>query len=135
MGGRQTGCWGFDLENRQAWTCQVSLCGHWYIQRQEARRYRPIIPQLRCEGPFSFLLLSLITACVYNQSSGLSSLLLQVPHVNRTDYQLIDISEDGFVSNFLWPFWICAHSLYLQWMDLDKWYIKVPLSSNLIVLL
>lgn len=21
----------------------------------------------------------------------------QVPHVNRTDYQLIDISEDGFV--------------------------------------
>lgn len=25
------------------------------------------------------------------------SLLLQVPHVNRTDYQLIDISEDGFV--------------------------------------
>lgn len=25
---------------------------------------------------------------------------LQVPHVNRTDYQLIDISEDGFVSYF-----------------------------------
>lgn len=25
------------------------------------------------------------------------SLSLQVPHVNRTDYQLIDISEDGFV--------------------------------------
>lgn len=25
----------------------------------------------------------------------------QVPHVNRTDYQLIDISEDGFVSCFL----------------------------------
>lgn len=24
---------------------------------------------------------------------------LQVPHVNRTDYQLIDISEDGFVSS------------------------------------
>lgn len=24
----------------------------------------------------------------------------QVPHVNRTDYQLIDISEDGFVSVF-----------------------------------
>lgn len=23
---------------------------------------------------------------------------LQVPHVNRTEYQLIDISEDGFVS-------------------------------------
>ena len=23
--------------------------------------------------------------------------VLQVPHVNRTDYQLIDISEDGFV--------------------------------------
>ena len=50
---------------------------------------------------FSFPSLSLITACVYNQSSALSSLLLQVPHVNRTDYQLIDISEDGFVSNFL----------------------------------
>ena len=50
---------------------------------------------------FYFFLLSLITACLYNQSSGLSSLLLQVPHVNRTDYQLIDISEDGFVSNFL----------------------------------
>lgn len=27
------------------------------------------------------------------------SLVLQVPHVSRTDYQLIDISEDGFVSN------------------------------------
>lgn len=27
---------------------------------------------------------------------------LQVPHVNRTDYQLIDISEDGFVSLYLW---------------------------------
>lgn len=25
-------------------------------------------------------------------------LILQVPHVTRTDYQLIDISEDGFVS-------------------------------------
>lgn len=26
-----------------------------------------------------------------------------MPHVNRTDYQLIDISEDGFVSTlFLW---------------------------------
>ncbi|CAA6667382.1 unnamed protein product [Spirodela intermedia] len=25
-------------------------------------------------------------------------LLITVPHVNRTDYQLIDISEDGFVS-------------------------------------
>ena len=22
---------------------------------------------------------------------------MQIPHVNRTDYQLIDISEDGFV--------------------------------------
>jgi hypothetical protein len=27
-------------------------------------------------------------------------LLWQVPHVNRVDYQLIDISEDGFVSLF-----------------------------------
>lgn len=26
---------------------------------------------------------------------------LQVPHVNRTDYQLIGISEDGFVSIYL----------------------------------
>lgn len=26
---------------------------------------------------------------------------LQVPHVNRTDYQLIDISEDGFVCLFV----------------------------------
>lgn len=25
---------------------------------------------------------------------------LQVPHVNRTDYQLIDISEDGFVCSY-----------------------------------
>ncbi|KAL7176313.1 hypothetical protein ACSBR2_029790 [Camellia fascicularis] len=25
----------------------------------------------------------------------------KVPHVTRTDYQLIDISEDGFVSNFV----------------------------------
>lgn len=27
--------------------------------------------------------------------------VLQVPHVNRTEYQLIDISEDGFVSFIL----------------------------------
>lgn len=33
-------------------------------------------------------------------------LLFQVPHVNRTDYQLIDISEDGFVS-----FCFCLHFL------------------------
>ncbi|GKG54252.1 eukaryotic translation initiation factor 5A-2, partial [Tanacetum coccineum] len=25
-------------------------------------------------------------------------MVMQVPHVTRTDYQLIDISEDGFVS-------------------------------------
>ncbi|CAN1313888.1 Eukaryotic translation initiation factor 5A-3 [Linum perenne] len=29
------------------------------------------------------------------------ALRFQVPHVNRTDYQLIDISEDGFVSIIL----------------------------------
>ena len=28
---------------------------------------------------------------------NMSIIELQVPHVNRTDYQLIDISEDGFV--------------------------------------
>ena len=27
--------------------------------------------------------------------------VIQVPHVNRTDYQLIDISEDGFVCHLL----------------------------------
>lgn len=34
----------------------------------------------------------------------------QVPHVNRVDYQLIDISEDGFVSvdySLLLSFWHC----------------------------
>lgn len=35
--------------------------------------------------------------------------VLQVPHVNRTDYQLIDISEDGFV----WCFLIWFMKLFL----------------------
>lgn len=40
----------------------------------------------------------------------------QVPHVTRTDYQLIDISEDGFVSfNYLFIFiFIGLHDLYPQ---------------------
>lgn len=38
-----------------------------------------------------------------------SPLLLQVPHVNRTDYQLIDISEDGFVSSFIQMFRVSVH--------------------------
>ena len=52
------------------------------------------------------------------------SVLLQVPHVNRTDYQLIDISEDGFVSfnhTFTWcppssycPLWIFPFGLPLK---------------------
>lgn len=38
-----------------------------------------------------------------------SPLLLQVPHVNRTDYQLIDISEDGFVSSSIRMFRVSVH--------------------------
>ena len=38
-----------------------------------------------------FISFSRINGCSYLS-------VLQVPHVNRTDYQLIDISEDGFVS-------------------------------------
>ena len=42
---------------------------------------------------------------------------LQVPHVNRTDYQLIDISEDGFVRllsfNYFSPFWHHAITWFL----------------------
>ena len=30
-----------------------------------------------------------------------------VPHVNRTDYQLIDISEDGFVSFAIYLSLVC----------------------------
>lgn len=29
--------------------------------------------------------------------------MFQVPHVNRTDYQLIDISEDGYVCVLEYP--------------------------------
>jgi len=39
---------------------------------------------------FGMLLLVIVIVCEH-------SLVPQVPHVNRTDYQLIDISEDGFV--------------------------------------
>jgi hypothetical protein len=40
----------------------------------------------------------------------------QVPHVNRTDYQLIDISEDGFVcTNFHFSFIIpLVNSVFLS---------------------
>ena len=38
-------------------------------------------------------------------------LLGQVPHVNRVDYQLIDISEDGFVSLFTFPMFVRVNSV------------------------
>lgn len=40
------------------------------------------------------------------------SISSQVPHVNRTDYQLIDISEDGFVCN-CFPFYVGFHYLFI----------------------
>lgn len=38
-----------------------------------------------------------ISMCFSHFKHHLVYVLLQVPHVTRTDYQLIDISEDGFV--------------------------------------
>jgi hypothetical protein len=45
---------------------------------------------------FSFQFLYFYSLFNFNFIAIFSS--FQVPHVNRTDYQLIDISEDGFVS-------------------------------------
>jgi hypothetical protein len=46
-------------------------------------------------------------------------MLWQVPHVNRVDYQLIDISEDGFVSLFTFQClsgWILFCAWLLDWL-------------------
>lgn len=44
--------------------------------------------------------------------------LIQVPHVTRTDYQLIDISEDGFVCSY---FFSCLWFLpLLSWLNLKS---------------
>lgn len=40
-------------------------------------------------------------------------LFSQVPHVTRTDYQLIDISEDGFVSYSFNLYKIMAYGIIL----------------------
>lgn len=37
----------------------------------------------------------------------------QVPHVSRSDYQLIDIAEDGFVSHLLQSEKICQFMLHI----------------------
>jgi len=43
---------------------------------------------------------------------------LQVPHVNRTDYQLIDISEDGFVCSHTFILIVCF-CFYLRFFFLS----------------
>lgn len=48
----------------------------------------PLFPYI----PFIFIFVLIFDNYVFK---------LQVPHVNRTDYQLIDISEDGFVCAFI----------------------------------
>ncbi|GAV82599.1 eIF-5a domain-containing protein, partial [Cephalotus follicularis] len=47
-----------------------------------------------------------------------------VPHVNRTDYQLIDISEDGFVITSSSLSWIC-------WF-VSKEDLRLPTDDNLL---
>lgn len=41
---------------------------------------------------------------------------IQIPHVNRTDYQLIDISEDGFV---------CSICLFACELLIRFWFAKI----------
>lgn len=109
------GRWSLHLENRKAWACQVSLCGNWHIQWQKAWRYCSILPQLWCIAFAYFFCWSFLHSFQYLSMGDAfffllnikarfcwccSWMLSQVPHVNRTDYQLIDISEDGFVSYF-----------------------------------
>ena len=65
---------------------------------------------------FTFLIRPLIYA--YHGMIYVFLWLQQVPHVNRTDYQLIDISEDGFVrfqSHFIF------HSFPFS-IDTPKWF-------------
>lgn len=53
-----------------------------------------------------YLIWCFITASTFSGLMGVVS-GLQVPHVNRTDYQLIDISEDGFVSFAIYLSLVC----------------------------
>lgn len=57
----------------------------------------------------------------YIISNFLCSLLVQVPHVTRTDYQLIDISEDGFVSDLLCETLYWVHK-FLVLYTLHEWF-------------
>ncbi|KAL3814399.1 hypothetical protein ACJIZ3_015667 [Penstemon smallii] len=62
------GCGSFNFQNWKAWSCKCHLVA---IDIFTFKKLEDIVP---------------------------SSRICDVPHVNRTDYQLIDISEDGFVS-------------------------------------
>lgn len=99
-----SGRWSFYFKNWKAWTCKVPLCGNWHIQWEETWRYCSFFSQLWCNFFVTLFLCSTYLstdfillrnfACIH-----CNTMPLQVPHVNRTDYQLIDISEDGFVSS------------------------------------
>lgn len=93
------GCWSFYFKNRKAWTCKVSLCCNWYFQWEKAWRYCSFISQLWCK--WDLLLFMWVIFAGLRSNFVIIVFYLQVPHVNRTDYQLIDISEDGFVSFLL----------------------------------
>lgn len=74
----------------------VTLLGLTFSMGKSLRILFPLLTTVMYGAyEFDFLLFCILFRRI-NRCSYLSG--LQVPHVNRTDYQLIDISEDGFVS-------------------------------------
>lgn len=118
------GCWSLHFKNRQAWSCKMSLCWNRYIQWQKTRGYCSVIPQLWRELLLycSLLLLSLwVWFQVLAKYANVHNYFFQVPHVNRTDYQLIDISEDGFVSYFVLAMSPPKFDYFISYLENGLW--------------
>lgn len=75
-----------------------------------AKKLEDIVPSSHnCDVCFYlFCYSSLYWLCFFNcyKFSVFVGCVMQVPHVNRTDYQLIDISEDGFVCSIFMSLFI-----------------------------
>ena len=115
-----------------------------------AKKLEDIVPSSHnCDVCFFWYLLQIVGFLPADfQISRIDCLLnLQVPHVNRTDYQLIDISEDGFVCSYTFILFFkkksFSFSFFSFWLDfyaliwclklhssLKCWYLQLSLLTE-----